>query len=179
MRLSRLRTQLVSMRTRVCSLALLSGLRSLSCYSCGVGHRCGSDPMLLWLWPRPAATVPIWPLAQNFHMPWCDPEKEKKKRKMQNDLGLHHLSWYNSGSDISFQGHATVKVWDRSTQGNHRLHLTPRNYNEHGWRWGTMEPEAVLESHPAVFQVTMWWTVPSPWARICPLQTGTVMVTSE
>ena len=30
--------------------------------SCGVGHRLGSDPMLLWLWRRPA-TAPIRPLA--------------------------------------------------------------------------------------------------------------------
>ena len=28
----------------------------------GVGHRWGSDPMLLWLWYRPAATTPIQPL---------------------------------------------------------------------------------------------------------------------
>ena len=31
--------------------------------SCGVGRRHGSDPALLWLWPRPAAIAPIQPLA--------------------------------------------------------------------------------------------------------------------
>ena len=31
--------------------------------SCGVGCRCGSDPMLLWLWCRPVAIAPIGPLA--------------------------------------------------------------------------------------------------------------------
>uniref|UniRef100_A0A5G2RFV5 Receptor-type tyrosine-protein phosphatase H n=2 Tax=Sus scrofa TaxID=9823 RepID=A0A5G2RFV5_PIG len=31
--------------------------------SCGVGCRCGSDPVLLWLWRRPAAAAPIGPLA--------------------------------------------------------------------------------------------------------------------
>ena len=31
--------------------------------SCGVGHRHGSDPMLVWLWGRPAATAPFWPPA--------------------------------------------------------------------------------------------------------------------
>ena len=31
--------------------------------SCGVGHRRGSDPALLWLWRRLAATAPIRPLA--------------------------------------------------------------------------------------------------------------------
>ena len=31
--------------------------------SCGAGCRRGSDPALLWLWCRPAATAPIGPLA--------------------------------------------------------------------------------------------------------------------
>ena len=31
--------------------------------SCGAGHRCSSDPMLLWLWPRPVATALIQLLA--------------------------------------------------------------------------------------------------------------------
>ena len=31
--------------------------------SCGVGHRCGSDLVLLWLWHRPVATALFRPLA--------------------------------------------------------------------------------------------------------------------
>ena len=31
--------------------------------SCGLGHRCASDLVLLWLWRRPAATAPIRPLS--------------------------------------------------------------------------------------------------------------------
>ena len=31
--------------------------------SCGVGRRCDSDPLLLWLWYRLAATAPVRPLA--------------------------------------------------------------------------------------------------------------------
>ena len=31
--------------------------------SCGVGHRCGLDPVLLWLWCRQATAAPIRPLA--------------------------------------------------------------------------------------------------------------------
>ena len=52
--------------------------------SCGVGYRHGSDPALLWLWHRLAATVLIRPLA------WEPPyamgaalEKPKKKRKKE------------------------------------------------------------------------------------------------
>ena len=31
--------------------------------SCGVGHRCGSDLLFLWLWCRLGAVAPIGPLA--------------------------------------------------------------------------------------------------------------------
>ena len=31
--------------------------------SCGVGRRCGSDLVLLWLWCRQEAAAPIQPLA--------------------------------------------------------------------------------------------------------------------
>ena len=44
------RTQLVAMRMGVQSLALSGGLGSGGVtLSCGVGHRCGSDPTSLWL----------------------------------------------------------------------------------------------------------------------------------
>ena len=52
------------MRLQVRSIAPLSGL-GIRCrtVSCGVGCRCGSDPVLLWLWHRPVAAAPIQPLA--------------------------------------------------------------------------------------------------------------------
>ena len=64
--------------------------------SCGVGHRCGSDPALLCLWCRPAATAPIRLLA------WEPPyamgaalEKAKRQRKKQNyDIMLSLKSNY-------------------------------------------------------------------------------------
>ena len=31
--------------------------------SCGVGHKCGSDPVLLWLWCKLVAAALIRPLA--------------------------------------------------------------------------------------------------------------------
>jgi len=52
--------------------------------SCGVGRRHSSDPALLWLWCRPAATAPIRPLA------WEPPnamgtalKRQKKKKKIE------------------------------------------------------------------------------------------------
>ena len=50
------------------SLASLNGIAM----SCGVGHRHGSDPEMLWLWRcrelwcRPAAAAPIGPLAREL-----------------------------------------------------------------------------------------------------------------
>ena len=53
---------------------------------CGVGHRLGLDPALLWLWRRPVATASIRPLA------WEPPyavgaalEKIKKERKRERE----------------------------------------------------------------------------------------------
>ena len=52
--------------------------------SCGVGHRHGWDPMLLWLLHRPAATAPIGPLAwEPPHAAGAALEKTKKKKKKQ------------------------------------------------------------------------------------------------
>ena len=43
---------------------LAQGVKDLALpVSCGVGCRRSSDPLLLWLWHRPAATALIRPLA--------------------------------------------------------------------------------------------------------------------
>ena len=42
---------------------LAQWVKDLAAVSCGVGCRCSSDPSLLWLWRRLAATAPIRPLA--------------------------------------------------------------------------------------------------------------------
>ena len=55
--------------------------------SCGVGRRCGSDPVLLWLWRRLAATALIrllaWepPYAAGAAQEMTERPKKKKKRK--------------------------------------------------------------------------------------------------
>ena len=47
--------------------------------SCGVGHRCGSDTVLLWLWRRLEAAAPIGLLA--WELPYATGVALKKKRK--------------------------------------------------------------------------------------------------
>ena len=59
--------------------------------SCGVGGRCGSDLVLLWLWCRQVATAPIRPLA--WEPPYAtgaalksQKTKKKKKKKERKKL---------------------------------------------------------------------------------------------
>ena len=68
--------------------------------SCGVGHRRGSDPVLLWLWNRPVATALIRPLA------WDPPyaagaalEKEKRTKKKKK-------TYYSSSLMFIFLTHS-------------------------------------------------------------------------
>ena len=52
--------------------------------SCGVGHRCGSVPDLLWLWHRLAATALIQPLV-TWEPPYAVGAALKKKRQRQKE----------------------------------------------------------------------------------------------
>ena len=47
--------------------------------SCGVGHRRGSDPVLLWLWSRLVATAPIGPLG--WEPPYAEGSGPRKGKK--------------------------------------------------------------------------------------------------
>ena len=70
---------IASVRVQVPSLASLSGLRSRRCRKLCVGHRCGSDLVLLWLWCRPAAAAPIQPLA--WKLPYASHVHPPTKKK--------------------------------------------------------------------------------------------------
>ena len=72
---------LVSMRMRVQSLNSL-WIKGSVVAANGVGCRCRSDPVLLWLWCRPAATAPIRHLARE--PPYASALKRKKKKKERN-----------------------------------------------------------------------------------------------
>ena len=50
--------------------------------TCCVGHRCNSDPELLWLWCRPAAAAPIQPLAWELpHVAGMALKRQTEKKK--------------------------------------------------------------------------------------------------
>ena len=64
----------------------------------GVGYRCGSDPKLLWLWHRPALTVPIQPLARELpYAAGAAVKRKKKKEWISNEVLL-----YNIGNCIQY-----------------------------------------------------------------------------
>ena len=70
--------------------------------SCGVGHRCSSDLVLLWLWHRPAAVAPVQPLAwESAYAAGAALKRPKKVRACVcvcvlsvNDLTLFFFSEY-------------------------------------------------------------------------------------
>ena len=52
----------------------------------GVGHRHGSDLVLLWLWQRPAAVAWIPPLAWELPYAVGVALKKKKKKKLKIEI---------------------------------------------------------------------------------------------
>lgn len=55
--------------------------------SCGAGHRCGLDPVLLQLWWRPAATVPIQTLTWELsRAPGEALKKGRDQKKKKSDF---------------------------------------------------------------------------------------------
>ena len=82
--------QLGTMRLWVQSLAL-SGLRMWHCCELWcIGHRCGSDLTLLWLWCSLAAIPPIGPLA--WKPPYAAGAALEKTNKQKKDLLFVDLS---------------------------------------------------------------------------------------
>ena len=53
--------------------------------SCGVGHRHGSDLMLLWLWCRPTAIALTGPLA--WEPPYAVSAALKRQKQKQKKIG--------------------------------------------------------------------------------------------
>ena len=63
--------------------------------TCGVGHRCSSDPMLLWLWYRSAAVALIWP--QDWELPHATGAGLKKQTNKQTKFYPPRLSFRFDG----------------------------------------------------------------------------------
>ena len=86
--------------------------------SCGVGHRCGSDPALPWFWRRPAAKkAPIRPLA--WEPPYAKGaalEKAKRQKKksytgMESEWSI--LGMARFGTDNAFRITGSLEQYPR------------------------------------------------------------------
>ena len=82
--------KLTSVRMQVQSLALFSGSGIHAAVNCGLGHRGGSDPTLLWLWRRPAAAAQIRP--QAWESPYVRGDVLRRKKYFTLSLCLYALS---------------------------------------------------------------------------------------
>ena len=56
--------------------------------SCGGGCRCGPDPVLLWLWCRPAAVALTQPLA--WEPPYATGAALKKTKKLKINMIVNY-----------------------------------------------------------------------------------------
>ena len=77
--------------------------------SCGVGHRHGSDPALLWLCRRPTATAPIRPLAwehPNAMGVALEKTKRQKKKKYKDQTIFNSEQLYKEENLIIMLGWA-------------------------------------------------------------------------
>ena len=82
--------------------------------SYGVGHRCGLDLALLWLWHRPAAIVLIQPLAcERPYAAGAAPPKQKSKTEKQTNKKLQDLRYTHLGIEESDFG---ILILHRSTK---------------------------------------------------------------
>ena len=80
---------------QVQSLTLLSGLKIRIAVSCGIGCRCGSDPALMWLWPKLVGTALSRPPSLEisiYHE--CGPKKKIPKDVHNSRLGQWVLRKY-------------------------------------------------------------------------------------
>ena len=75
--------------------------------SCGVGHRCSLNPVLLWLWPE--VVVPILPLA--WEPPYAPSAvlERQKKRKEKSSSSLHHDSLDSLKNPLV--AHIFISLW--------------------------------------------------------------------
>ena len=61
--------------------------------SCGIGCRCHSGPMLLWLWRRLAAAAPIWPMAWELVYAASGALKRGKKKERKKNVLVKRKSF--------------------------------------------------------------------------------------
>ena len=87
--------------------------------SCGIGHRHGLDPTLLWLWCRPAAVSPIQPLAWEPPYAAVPASPPKKTPKLRTVYGIHKE--VNEENNFHLKGTKILKQKNRQKWGKEQV----------------------------------------------------------
>ena len=100
--------------------------------SCGVGHRCGSDLVLLWLWCRPAVTALIRLLA--WEPPYATDvalkgKKTKTKTKQTNKKSHMHFD-ETEQSESAMAGMLELSDWEFKTNMMNMLKILQTGSND-------------------------------------------------
>ena len=77
--------------------------------SCGVGHRRGSDLVLLWMWRRQAAAAPIRSLS--WEPPYATSAALKRKKKKKKTL---ETQIYKRSQEQITECYLCFKYWEIS-----------------------------------------------------------------
>ena len=88
--------------------------------SCRVGRRFDLDLVLLWLWCRPVATAPIWPLTWEPPYAAGATLKRKKEKKKNTKKQLLELSLWLSGLWTQLVS-MRMWVWSLALRGGLRI----------------------------------------------------------
>ena len=120
----------------------------------GVGCRHGLDPMLLWLWHRPAAIPLIWPPAWEFPHAWHVALKSNKyinkgKKEKENLYPWGREGWVLSSLLL------LIRIFNNGTSTGPLLLLARRGDRycyPHHWERGSEKVSAWSKSHPL-----KWW----------------------
>ena len=112
--------------------------------SCGVGHRCGLELVLLWLWHRPAATAPIQSLAWEppyaIGMALKKDRREKKRREKDTQVCNSSVSSWPKDKTRHNLTTPSWHYWSR--------HLKPGSYISLS-KTRVLSPSLYLTSHPS------------------------------
>ena len=72
--------------------------------SCGVGHRCGSDLALLWLWYRLAEAAPIQPLSWEVLYAAGVALKKKEKKEHSGRVNGPEVELFEEDKETNVYG---------------------------------------------------------------------------
>ena len=110
--------------TWVQSLASLSGLGIWCCCELWLGHRHGSDPVLLWLWHRLAPADPNRPPVWELPYATCAALKsQKKKKRKRKKVDLKCINTKGCRCNyFYYSNHFSIYTCTKS------LHCTPETY---------------------------------------------------